>query len=598
MSDDFLKKYMESLARKWGSPEVKREILGVEEGEVMSSGAAPTLSPTPAPESATVIQFPSIPVANGKSAPRISPVDVITAAEKDGRNLGDLPAEQKKVLAEYEAKVGAQGNDVRKRVSELFGSVEPPNLEDLRSDLNAKEEWSKDELVKAALMATLPAVVGGLFGGLAGASGASKGGLVGVEMMTRGKAEEAKRKRENAGSEAKRRIDLFKMQNDAAYKRANILMNRANAEMLTLGKITDTTSQLMKYYYGIDADQLFQAPLKEAQVQKMAAEATQMDRRMDIEEKKADLSMQQMAARTQYLADQIDLQKQQGELRHLQVMEQIKGRGEDRELKKFLAEQDRELKKQLFEMDAEIKRMAIASREAMAKEGNQSRETIADKNNETKVTVTKMKPAAGKSGGKGAPRLQITDAQKAVDRNYAKDWNEFTSKGRVNAESSIKKLEAIKRELEKDQGLFESGGGRVSVLPDALRSKDAIRRRDMARNAANATLKSLFGGQLSDGERKSAAEEFYNDKLGNAENAAILGEKILAMKAGLANETAKAEYFRENGTLAGFNAGMSLREFETSPKNNSKPIKHHNRKLNKTRITYPDGRVEILDGIR
>ena len=147
----------------------------------------------------------------------------------------------------------------------------------------------------------------------------------------------------------------------------------------------------------------------------------------------------------------------------------------------------------------------------------------------------------------------VTEGQKAVDKKYATDYNEFTSKGQVNVKNSISKLESLAAEMEKDQGLTESGGGRIaSVLPDVMRDRDAIRRRDAARNEANRTLKALFPGALSDAEREAAAKEFYNDALNNEENAKILRQKIADLKSGLSQELTKAQYYEKHGTLKGF----------------------------------------------
>jgi len=147
----------------------------------------------------------------------------------------------------------------------------------------------------------------------------------------------------------------------------------------------------------------------------------------------------------------------------------------------------------------------------------------------------------------------LTEGQKSVDKGYAKQYNDFTSKGRVNSTAAIDRLESLAGEMEGDQGLGEAGGGRLgSILPDVLRSRDAVRRRDSTRNAANTTLKELFGGQLSDGEREAAAKEYYNDALDNKTNAKLLRDKIEQLKGGLASETAKADFYEKNGSLQGF----------------------------------------------
>lgn len=146
---------------------------------------------------------------------------------------------------------------------------------------------------------------------------------------------------------------------------------------------------------------------------------------------------------------------------------------------------------------------------------------------------------------KGSPGDQ------ALDKDYAKQYNTFSTKGVVNSAHTIKKLESLAGEMEGDTGFGEAGGTTLP-LPDLLRSSTAIRRRDDTRSAANSTLKELFGGQLSDGERIAASNEYYNDKLSNAENAKILRTKIAQLKAAREGEIAKAKHFEKHRTLRGF----------------------------------------------
>lgn len=156
--------------------------------------------------------------------------------------------------------------------------------------------------------------------------------------------------------------------------------------------------------------------------------------------------------------------------------------------------------------------------------------------------------AASKKAG-----ANLTEGQKTLDREFAKEAERYTSSGRVNAISSINKLKEIVKDLKKEgDGLFASGGGRSSALPDSIRSRNSIKWRDNAVTSANATLKELFGAQLSDAEREAAAKEFYNDALSNSENAAILERKIRDLEAGIKNKDAKVDEFFSKGTLSEF----------------------------------------------
>lgn len=163
----------------------------------------------------------------------------------------------------------------------------------------------------------------------------------------------------------------------------------------------------------------------------------------------------------------------------------------------------------------------------------------------------KAKELDNKNGG--------LEGWKAADKDYAKDYNDFTSSGQTKALESIAKLEEYKKKLEEEsKSLFKAGGGPISgSLPDAFRTEKSISLRDNIINTANSGLKATFGGSgLTDSERKSAASEFYNDKLGPAENIDIIDRKIGELKNSLNVQSAKASHFRKYGTLKGLDNSM------------------------------------------
>lgn len=156
---------------------------------------------------------------------------------------------------------------------------------------------------------------------------------------------------------------------------------------------------------------------------------------------------------------------------------------------------------------------------------------------------------------KRSPQMlgDATEAEKSVDTHYAKDYEEFITTGKNQAETSLANLEALIADMEKDTGFGEAGGGKFATkLPDYVRATKAIERRDTALNEANQGLKAIFGSQnLTDADRISNAKAFYNDSLDNKANIKILKGKTKALRESYNNKIKQAQYYENKRTLRG-----------------------------------------------
>ena len=172
----------------------------------------------------------------------------------------------------------------------------------------------------------------------------------------------------------------------------------------------------------------------------------------------------------------------------------------------------------------------------------------------------------------------MTEGQKKVDQDYAKHYNEFSGSGAANAKKTIEQLKAFRDELlAEEKHLFQSGGGRIgSMLPDVMRTDQSLVWKKDIPAKANLVLKKLFGGQLSDNERKSESETYYDDMLGPKENAIKLNAKIAQLEAGYENELRKAQYYEEKGTLQGFEGVVDQTEEKEAPQEETTQVRDPN----------------------
>jgi hypothetical protein len=220
---------------------------------------------------------------------------------------------------------------------------------------------------------------------------------------------------------------------------------------------------------------------------------------------------------------------------------------EKRRMREEQARQAFEREKQKNTLDMELAKSGNTQAFELDKQGrgfNHDKEMAGLKGEQEKLKML------AESKSKGAK----TAGTEAIDKKYAEHWTDYTGKGRVNAVQTINQLEALKRELDDESKKWiQSGGGRIGgSLPDNMRSETALRWKSEIPAKANLVLKDLFGGQLSDGERKSESATYYNDLLGPEANSSVLAKKIDTLKKQVQAEDARAKYFNEHGTLAGY----------------------------------------------
>lgn len=473
--------------------------------------------------------FPPIPLAG--NGPIVGPIpreiDMKTAAELQGRKPGEVPKQFEEINDKRREELKGTFSEYDERINEMFGVRAKPDFSDLKADMNAEDTYTQKDYLQGALLATLPTVIGGLFGGLAGAAGASKGGEVGAQMFVKDKADKTERKRKNAKEEAARRLKLYEEEGQAARGRAQILISRMQAEIMATGKLSDASRELGKFVFGLDSKQGYDAQVGEVKAQQAqdritldtqkaeAQRVAQMEgltqkweiaqEQLKLQREKMELSDAQFKAKQEELARQFD----EKEKRISQEFnDKLKAQAEELAKKleaqgalqaEKLASQERLHGDKLSAMEKEYG-AKIASAEKLAREAMASREKIADKGNQTKVDISKSKGG----GGAAKPPKPPTASQSAA-AGYAR---------------RLQQSMEVLNKLETD-GYFRSDvtESAKTWIPEFARGKakewlgidtDNLQAQEQAeRNFINAVLRRESGAAISPTEFDSAEKQYF-----------------------------------------------------------------------------------------
>lgn len=150
------------------------------------------------------------------------------------------------------------------------------------------------------------------------------------------------------------------------------------------------------------------------------------------------------------------------------------------------------------------------------------------------------------------------EGQKVVDKEFAKDYNDWTSGGGSRAKNEIEKIDGVIERLKKGEG---TTGGLTGVFGDRLTSDAVLKNRADIQQSAMSLIKQLLTGATSDSDRKAIVDTLWNEADSTENNIARIERFSDDMK-NRANEIdSKAGYFKETkGTLSGFDPSATKKQ--------------------------------------
>ncbi len=142
-----------------------------------------------------------------------------------------------------------------------------------------------------------------------------------------------------------------------------------------------------------------------------------------------------------------------------------------------------------------------------------------------------------------------SEGQKAVDKDFAKDYNDWTSVGRAGLLKNLEALKEARAALKADSSL---SGGFTGALPDRLTSDRVLKQRQKVGGAIQGALKATLGSAFTDKEGERVLKNAYNEAASPQTNMESLDAQIKQLEAAGRNNEEKAKYFEQHGSLKGY----------------------------------------------
>lgn len=173
-----------------------------------------------------------------------------------------------------------------------------------------------------------------------------------------------------------------------------------------------------------------------------------------------------------------------------------------------------------------------------------------------------------------------TTGAKAVDRDYAKEYNEWTTTGRATYNKNMKRLQDSMNVLKESQAGWGMASGPITNMTPKFLKPDQLNALEQnVRGAAMGALKATLGAQFTEKEGERIMQVAYDPSLSEEENIKKVQLAIEELNDIAAANESKAKYFEDNGnTIVGWK----------SPQEEAK------KQIDMVRVRRPDGTTGML----
>lgn len=195
---------------------------------------------------------------------------------------------------------------------------------------------------------------------------------------------------------------------------------------------------------------------------------------------------------------------------------------------------------------------------------------------------------------KAVVEAKPSEGNKALDKAFAKDYNDWQSSGQGTYQKNIQRLQEARDKLDKQKGdVFTSSGRLAGYSPEFLRSNESKVIQQDVQGAAQGALKATLGAQFTEKEGERIMANAYDPKLPPEENIRKIDLAMQELQGNADNMEKRGQYFNEKGSVSGYKpsaqapAAPPAGQFNPAQENNIKNF------MNKNKVGRDDA-IKIL----
>lgn len=151
----------------------------------------------------------------------------------------------------------------------------------------------------------------------------------------------------------------------------------------------------------------------------------------------------------------------------------------------------------------------------------------------------------------------LTVGQKEMDKEFAKQYNQWQTGGNAEFNKNMQRLEEAKKTL---KGSTLVSGRFSGAMPDMLRTEASKVAQQDVQAAAQASLKAILGPQFTEKEGERIMKVAYDPTLSEEENIKKIDLAIQELIERAESVKQRGGYFDQYGTLRGYGSEMSAKD--------------------------------------